>query len=84
MSIFDFFRRKSSASVAKERLMMVLSYERKGLPPNFTEQIQKDLVQLFNKYPQLSASSIAVDIRSEGDRDELFISIPLTGNEKSE
>ncbi|MEE9252207.1 MAG: cell division topological specificity factor MinE [Thermodesulfobacteriota bacterium] len=78
MSIFDLFRRKGSASIAKERLMMVLSYERKGLPSNFTDQLQRDLVLLFNQYPQLSTSSIVIDIKSEGNRDQLFISIPFS------
>ena len=55
MSIFGFLRRdKSSANVAKQRLMMVLSYERKGLSPNFTEQLQKDLLEVFEKYPQFN------------------------------
>ncbi|MCH8029622.1 MAG: cell division topological specificity factor MinE [Candidatus Dadabacteria bacterium] len=78
MSIFDLFRKKGSASIAKERLMMVLSYERKGLPSNFTDQLQRDLVLLFNQYPQLSTSSIVIDIKSEGNRDQLFISIPFS------
>lgn len=78
MSIFDFFRKKGSGSIAKERLMMVLSYERRGLPSNFTNNLQRDLVLLFNQYPQLSTSSIAIDIKSDGDRDQLFISIPFS------
>jgi cell division topological specificity factor len=54
MSIFGFLKRGRSASVAKERLMMVLSYERKGLPTNFRDQLQRDLIQLFEKYPQFN------------------------------
>ncbi len=77
MSIFDLFRKKKSSSVAKERLMMVLSYERKGLPPNFAELLQKDLVQVFKKYPQFDVEKIEVEIKSNGGMDELWVSIPF-------
>ncbi|MCL4245531.1 MAG: cell division topological specificity factor MinE, partial [Candidatus Dadabacteria bacterium] len=58
MSLFGFFRRNKSANVAKERLRMVLSYERKDLPPNFADKLQKDLIRVFEKYPQLNISGI--------------------------
>ncbi len=80
MFIMDFFRRKKSSSVAKERLMMVLSYERKGLPPNFAELLQKDLVQVFQKYPQFDTENIEVEIKSNGGVDELWVSIPFAKN----
>lgn len=78
MSIFGFFKKRSSARVAKERLMMVLTYERKGLPTNFTDMLQEDLVSVFTKYPQLSVANIAIDIKSDGERDQLYISIPFS------
>jgi len=77
MSFFDIFRRKDSANKAKERLMMVLSYERKGLPPNFAEILQQDLIQVFSKYPQFNAKDIEVEVKSENNRDELWISVPF-------
>ena len=77
MSLFGFFRRKKSASVAKERLRMVLSFERKDLPPNFTEEIQNDLINLFQKYPQFNLSNIEINVKAGHQRDELSISIPF-------
>ncbi len=77
MSLFGFFRRKKSANVAKERLRMVLSYERKDLPPNFTEKIQSDLISLFQKYPQLNVNNIEINVKEANQRDELYISIPF-------
>lgn len=92
MSILDFFRRNKSANTAKERLKMVLTYERKDLPPSFRDQLQKDIMELFKKYPQLNATGIEIDLKSENEKDELYISIPfnpgnagsLEGYEKSE
>lgn len=77
MSIFSFFKKQSSANKAKERLMMVLSYERKGLPPNFADLLKDDLILVFSKYPQFNSNDIEVEIKSENDRDELWISIPF-------
>ncbi|WP_457626570.1 cell division topological specificity factor MinE [Persephonella sp.] len=77
MSIFDIFRRKKSSEVAKERLMMVLSYERKGLPPNFADILQEDLIQVFSKYPQFDSKRIEVDLKNDGEVDQLWISIPF-------
>lgn len=79
MSLFDFFRRKQSANVAKERLRMVLSYERKDLPLNFTEKLQKDLIHVFEKYPQFNLTDIEINVKEGSQRDELSISIPFVG-----
>ncbi len=77
MSIFDLFRRKKSSEVAKQRLMMVLSYERKGLPPNFADILQEDLIQVFSKYPQFDSKRIEVELKNDGEVDQLWISIPF-------
>lgn len=83
MSLFGFFKQigffkqKKSANVAKERLRMVLSYERKDLPPNFADKLQKDLIRLFKKYPQLNVSAIEINVKEGNQRDELSISIPF-------
>lgn len=78
MSIFSFFFEEgASANKAKERLMMVLSYERKGLPPNFADILKKDLISVFSKYPQFDSGNIEVEMKVENDRDELWISIPF-------
>ena len=77
MSLFGFFRKKKSSEVAKQRLMVVLSYERKGLPPNFADILQEDLIQVFSKYPQFDSKRIEVDLKNDGDVDQLWISIPF-------
>ncbi len=77
MSFWDLFKRKSSSEVAKERLMMILTYERKGLPPNFPERLKNDLISVFKKYPQFDAEKIEVEIKEENKLEELWISIPF-------
>ncbi len=74
------FRRKSK-DVAKQRLMLVLSYERQGLPPSIVERLKEDLISLFSKYPQFDAKGIDVILRkNEEEREELWISIPFKVN----
>ncbi len=77
--IFDFiFRSNKSKDEAKKRLTLVLSYERRGLPPNFVEKLRDDLVYVFSKYSQFDIDKIEVDIKRERENfDELWISIPF-------
>lgn len=71
-------KKTKSKEEAKKRLTLVLSYERKGLPPNFIERLMDDLVSVFSKYPQFEVSKIEIDIRREGNCfEELWISIPF-------
>ncbi|RLJ71172.1 cell division topological specificity factor [Hydrogenivirga caldilitoris] len=77
MNIGSFFRKKSK-DVAKQRLMLVLSYERQGLPPSMVEKLKEDLISLFSKYPQFDAEGIDVALKkNEEEREELWISIPF-------
>lgn len=72
------FNRGESKEEAKKRLTLVLSYERKGLPPNFVDRLRDDLISVFSKYPQFEVKRIEVDIRREREGfDELWISIPF-------
>ncbi|MDW8433225.1 MAG: cell division topological specificity factor MinE, partial [Aquificaceae bacterium] len=70
--------RGKSKDEAKKRLTLVLSYERKGLPPNFVDRLRDDLLAVFSKYPQFEVKKIEVDIKREKEGfDELWISIPF-------
>ncbi len=81
MGILDILlgRKKKSADEAKKRLMMVLEYERKKLPPNFAERLKDDLIKVFGKYPQFAVDKIEVEIKRnlEFNTEELWISIPF-------
>jgi cell division topological specificity factor len=72
------FGHNKSKDEAKKRLTLVLTYERKGLPPNFIEMLRDDLVYLFSKYSQFDVNKIEVDIKKEREGfEELWISIPF-------
>lgn len=70
--------RNKSKEEAKQRLIMVLAYERKGLPPNFVDRIKDDLISVFSKYANFDVGKIEVNIkRDQSSFDELWISIPF-------
>ncbi len=77
MGLFDFFKTNKSSKVAKERLKIVLEYERKGLPPNFAALIQEDLKHVFSKYKQFDAKNIEVQLTRENGKEQIWITIPF-------
>lgn len=80
VNLGSLFKRRSK-DVAKQRLMLVLSYERQGLPTNIVERLKEDLISLFSKYPQFDAAGIEVLLKKEEDKkEELWISIPIKGS----
>ena len=50
MKFADFFRKKSSGNVAKDRLKLVLVSDRANCSPDIMEQIQKDIINVLSKY----------------------------------
>ena len=75
MGILDIFFKNRSKDVAKQRLTMVLAYERKGLAPNFIESLRDDLISVFSKYYQFDVNNI--ELKKENFTEELWISIPF-------
>ena len=49
----DFFRKKSSSNVAKDRLKMVLVSDRANCSPEIMEQIKNDLIYVLSKYVEI-------------------------------
>jgi cell division topological specificity factor len=77
MILDSLFRHNKSKDEAKRRLTLVLTYERKGLPPNFIERLKDELVEIFSKYPQFDVSRIEVDIKGNENFEEVWIGIPF-------
>ena len=50
MGFADFFRKKSSSNVAKDRLKMVLVSDRANCSPDIMEQIKNDIIHVLSKY----------------------------------
>jgi len=81
MGIFDFFRAKrdpQTASVAKERLQIVLAHERANREaPEFLPILQQELLDVVRRYVEVDEDVIKVALGQEGDTSLLEINIEL-------
>ena len=81
MSFLDFFlgEKKKTASVAKERLQIILAHERAGraAPPDYLPALQRDLVAVISKYVKINHDDIVVNLERRDDLDVLEVKIEL-------
>ncbi|MDX1692307.1 MAG: cell division topological specificity factor MinE [Ketobacteraceae bacterium] len=80
MSFFDYFRtkNKSTASVAKERLQIIVAHERTARnQPDYLPALQKDLMEVISKYVSIDEDQIAVSLDQNEDCAVLELNITL-------
>jgi cell division topological specificity factor len=71
---------RNSASIAKERLKIVLAHERAGRKaPDFLPALQRDLLGVVGRYVEISDDMIRVTLGSAGDTSLLEINIEIDG-----
>ncbi len=78
MSILDFFfrRKGESATVAKDRLQIVLAHERKTRDaPDFLPLMQKELLAVVAKYVAVREDMIRVGLDANGGTSVLEINV---------
>ncbi|HWB50123.1 MAG TPA: cell division topological specificity factor MinE [Stellaceae bacterium] len=75
------FRSKpTSASIAKERLKIVLAHERaSNRAPDFLPVLQKELLAVVGRYVEISDEGIRVTLGASGDTSTLEINIEIEG-----
>ena len=72
--------RHTSASIAKERLKIVLAHERAGRnAPDFLPLLQKELLAVVGRYVEISDDMIRVTLANSGDTSSLEINIEIEG-----
>ena len=83
MGFMDFFRRKSSGDVAKDRLKLVLVSDRANCSPELMEQIKNDIINVISKYVEIDADGLDIKItQTESDNNNgvvpaLYANIPI-------
>ena len=75
MSIFDLFKKKKSKDIAKDRLMMMLAYERASTKIDNLDEMKKDLIEVVKKY--LNVKDIQIKNQSNQDFETLEVEIIL-------
>jgi cell division topological specificity factor len=72
--------RPGSASIAKERLKIVLAHERAGSKaPEFLPMLQKELLAVVARYVEINEDMIRVTLGATGDTSLLEINIEIDG-----
>ncbi|MEY4364570.1 MAG: cell division topological specificity factor MinE [Pseudomonadota bacterium] len=75
--------KKKSASVAKERLQIILAHERSGRSnnqPDYLPALQRDLVQVLSKYVNINPQDIKVNLERQDNLEVLEVKIELPDN----
>lgn len=62
MSILNFFRRKTSRQIAKDRLKILLISDRVNCSPEMMELIKNDIANVISKYMKIDTSNMDIQI----------------------
>lgn len=81
MSIFNYFlkkEKKSSASLAKERLQIIVAHERsKRQQPDYLPLMQKEIMDVIRKYVNIDEEQVTVQLDNNEDCSVLELNITL-------
>ena len=82
MSLLSFLlgEKKKTASVAKERLQIILAHERSSLGtkrPDYLPELQRELIAVISKYVSIKAEDIKVHLEKQDDLEVLEVKIEL-------
>ena len=62
MALLDFFKKKSSGSLAKDRLKLVLVSDRANCSPEIMEAIKNDIIKVISKYMEIDCEGLDIQI----------------------
>lgn len=80
MGLFDFLRArpKNTASIAKERLRIIVAQERGARgTPDYLPLLRRELLEVIRKYVHVSADAVDISVERDGDHDVLELSVSL-------
>jgi cell division topological specificity factor len=75
-----FPERRNSASIAKDRLKIVLAHERGSRnAPDFLPALQKDLLDVVGRYVEIRDDMLRINVGRAGDTSLLEINLEIDG-----
>ena len=87
MSLLDYFRstKPSSASVAKERLQILVAHERSARNrPSYLPQLQQELLAVVQKYVNVGEDAISVNFEQDENQETLELNIVLPDDQSKQ
>jgi len=84
MRLVDFFKKKTSSDIAKDRLKLVLVSDRASCSPEVMEKIKNDIINVLQKYVEIDQAGLDIKItqmEADGESSEtgpaLYANIPI-------
>ncbi len=80
MSLLDYFRssKPSSASLAKERLQILVAHERASRnQPSYLPKLQQEILAVIQKYVNVDQNAISVNFEQDDNQETLELNIVL-------
>jgi len=77
-ALFRSRNKQNSASVAKERLQILVAHERgQNQQPDYLPDLQKDLLEVIRKYVNISSEQVQVALENQGNCSILELNVTL-------
>jgi cell division topological specificity factor len=86
MGILDFLKRRPepTASVAKERLRIIVAQERSTRgAPDYLPLLRNELLEVIKKYVHVDLEAITVNVERDSGHEVLELSVALPENDKT-
>jgi cell division topological specificity factor len=82
MTLLSFLlgEKKQTASMAKERLQIILAHERSGrnaVDPDYLPDLQRELIAVISKYIKINSDDITVNLERQDNLEVLEVKIEL-------
>lgn len=81
MSLLDYFRsskRQRTASVAKERLQILVAHERSSKnQPSYLPQLKNEILAVIQKYVSIDLDDVTVNLEQDDNQEILELNIVL-------
>lgn len=84
MSLFDLFRRRDTAPVARERLQILLAHERgSGSQSQLVAVLQEEILAVIAKHMQIDRDKVVVKLDRGTEVSTLEIDIEMPGQQNT-
>lgn len=83
MGLFEFFKKKNSGDLAKDRLKFLLVSDRANCSPDIMEKIKNDIINVISKYMDIDIDGLDIQITqtqsesNNGSVPALYANIPI-------
>jgi cell division topological specificity factor len=75
-------REKKSAQQAKERLKLVLNYDRAALNPGKIDLLKDELIEVISRHIDVDPSAVNIEMAQDGRQQRLIAEIPINPSDR--